>query len=574
MKIWKTATCAEAVAGALARELDLPPALSRVLVARGFADPAAARRFLNPRLSDLSDPFQLPGMEQAVDRVLAALEAGEPIVVFGDYDADGVTSTALMVKALSLLGAKVSPFLPHRVEDGYGLGPDALRRCIEAHHPKLVVTVDCGTGSVQAVREAKAAGVDVVVTDHHEPSGELAPAVAIVNPELGSVEAAKDLAGVGVAFKVCHALVKRARDKGVAAAASADLREHLDLVAIGTVADVVPLLGENRILARHGLALLGKTRSVGLKALIEVAGIRGSIEAYHVGFLLGPRLNAAGRLGDAAAALELLLTDQPGRARELAVQLDASNRERQQVEADIVEEAIEEIDKTFKPSKDFALVVARRDWHPGVVGIVASRLVARYRRPTVVIALDESGRGRGSCRSIEDFNLVEHLGLCSEFLDRFGGHAMAAGLEVSGDAVGAFRNRFNEVAAKTLEGKDLRSVQNIDAWVTLAEADEPLLKALNDLRPFGLGNPTPVWAVTGVRVVGEPRRVGGGGEHLKMAVEAGGVRREAIGFGLGERELPHGELDIAFQLRSNSYMGAQTLQLGLQDFRPAGGGGR
>lgn len=569
MKVWKTAPCDENTALRVGKELSLHPALARVLVARGLTEKADIERFLNPRLSDISDPFLLPGMEKAVKRIAQAVDGGEPVVVFGDYDADGVSSTALMVQVLTRLGAAVTPFLPHRIEDGYGLGTDTLKRCLQQHKPKLVVTVDCGTGSVEAVEAARAEGVDVVVTDHHEPSGDVARAVAVVNPKLGSVEGAKVLAGVGVAFKLCHALVKQARARGGSKAGSIDLRDYLDLVGIGTIADVVPLIAENRILARHGLGVLNRTKSTGLKALIEVAGIAGPLDTYHVGFLLGPRLNAAGRLGDAQAALELLLTADVARARSLASQLDASNRERQSVEAKIVDEAMEEIDKTFKPSEDFALVVARRDWHPGVIGIVASRLVARYRRPAVVIALDESGMGRGSGRSIEGFNMIERLGQCTDLLLDFGGHTMAAGLDIKGEAVDAFRERLNRVAAEALAGADLRPVQPVDAWLGLDDVDKRFLEDLGRLRPFGLGNPTPVWAVRGVRVVGEPRIVGNG--HLKMNVAAGADQREAIGFGLGEREIPEGELDLAFHLQMNRYMGRETLQLSIQDFRPSRG---
>ena len=565
LKVWKTVEGDPALAQTLSAQAGVPVPLASLLVSRGFATVETIDRFLNPRLSDLVDPSRLPDMEKAVDRIWKAIDRNEPMVVFGDYDVDGISSTALMVQVLTKLGARITPFLPHRIDDGYGLSVEPLKRCLETWNPKLLITVDCGTGSVEAAEWARAAHLDVIVTDHHEASGPVAPVLALVNPKLGTEERIKALAGVGVAFKLCHALVKKGREAGVPAAAATDLRDYLDLVGIGTIADIVPLQDENRIYARHGLARLNKTESIGLKSLVEVAGTKGDLESYHVGFILGPRLNAAGRIGDAQAALELLLTDQADRARTLALQLDRANRERQDIEARIVREATAQIDSFFEPSKHFALVVASGEWHAGVVGIVASRLSARYRRPAVVIALDEAGMGRGSCRSIEGFDLVHHLAACSDLLMRFGGHAMAAGLELKADAVEPFREKFNEVAAGVLAGTDLRPVQSVDAWLNLGEADQSMLDALDRMRPFGFGNPTPVFAARGLRVVGQPRIVGNG--HLKMTLADGGVQREAIGFNLGERDIPEGPIDAAFYLQKNVYMGRQTLQLSLQDFR-------
>ncbi len=568
MKVWKTAECDESQVQQLAGELTLHPAVARSLIVRGHRDAKSIDLFLHPRLSELSDPFLLPGMEAAVARVWRAIDAREKILVFGDYDVDGVSSTALVVQVLARLGAPVTPFLPHRMDDGYGLGVEPLRRCIENHQPKLVITVDCGTSAVEAVEAARAAGVDVIVTDHHESGGVVAPAVAVVNPKLGSDAGARNLAGVGVAFKLCHALLKRARQDQRPEEKSVDLREYLDLIGIGTIADIVPLQDENRILARHGLARLNRTECIGLKSIIRVAGITGALDTYHVGFLIGPRLNAAGRLGDAQAALELLLTQDPVRADELAAQLDAANRERQELEARIVKEAIEEIDAFFDPKRHFGLVVARKGWHAGVIGIVASRLVQKYRRPVVVVALDDEGEGRGSCRSIEGFNLVAKLAECGDLLERYGGHAMAAGLDVRQDRLEAFKEKFNGVAAQALEGTDLRPVVKVDAWVTLDEADERLMSGLEQMRPFGLGNPTPVWAARRLQVVGPPRVVGK--KHLKLLVASGATQREAIAFGMGERQVPPGPIDVAFQLQTNSYMGRETLQLNVQDFRASG----
>jgi single-stranded-DNA-specific exonuclease len=565
-KVWKTAAVDADLASRVADGMGIPAPVARVLVVRGYTEPQAIERFLNPRLADVCDPFRLPDMDKAVERILGAIDRKERIVVFGDYDVDGISSTALLVQVLRRLGADTEPFLPHRIDDGYGLAPDTLERCSAQLHPRLVVTVDCGTTANEAVRAASKAGVDVVVTDHHEAGGEVAPAHAVVNPKLGTNADARNLAGVGVAFKLGYALVKKAREQGRQGAAEVDLREYLDLVALGTVADIVPLVGENRILARHGLALLNRTKSIGLQALIHVAGIRGWIDTYHVGFLLGPRLNAVGRLGDAQAALKLLVTDDEAEAERIAAQLDAVNRERQDVEAKIVREAMAEIDEFFDPSKHFGLVVARAGWHPGVVGIVASRLSARYHRPAVVIGIDpEAGTGRGSARSIEGFNLVEKLEECAGLLGRFGGHAMAAGLDVEVAQIPELKERFNRVAAAALEGTDLRPVQEVDAWIELAEADQGLLDALEKMAPFGLGNRKPEWGIRGVELVGCPRVVGK--SHLKMTVRQGDLQREAIAFGAGDRDMPHGPIDIACYLQENEYMGQVSLQLNVQDFR-------
>ncbi|HEY8241092.1 MAG TPA: single-stranded-DNA-specific exonuclease RecJ, partial [Kiritimatiellia bacterium] len=536
-----------------------------LLAGRGYDDPTRAERFLKPRLSDLSDPFDLPAMDKAVDRIWRAIDAGERIAIYGDYDVDGITSSALLSQVLAGLGAKVSVFLPHRLDEGYGLSMDGMQRCLEEHQPGLIVTVDCGTGSVEPVRALAERGVDVVITDHHTPPAEVAPAVAVVNPKLCNHAALQVLAGVGVTFKVCHALLKSGRAAG-RTVASLDLRKHLDLVALGTISDVVPLIDESRTLARHGLAQVNETESTGLRALIDVAGIRGTIDAYEVGFLLGPRLNAAGRLGDALQSLELLVTRDAGRARAIASHLDTTNRERQEIEKRTLKEALAAIDAEFDPVSTFGIVVAGEGWHAGVIGIVASRLVQRYYRPSVVIAID-GGSGRGSCRSIEGCDLVERLGVCSSLLLKFGGHSMAAGLEVDAGRIGEFKRAFNESVAGVLRGTDLRPVQRIDAWMALADADDRMLDALDGLRPFGHGNPTPVWAARSVCVVGRPRPVGQG--HLKFTVASGGVQREAIAFNFGDRVLPDGEMDIAFQMKRDTYQGREKLVLQIQDVRPA-----
>lgn len=563
-KLWRTVACDESLAGRLAGGHGLSPPVARLLASRGIEPGDAADRFLKPRLSDLGDPSELPGMEAAVARVVRAIRAGERIVVFGDYDVDGISSTALLMRVFTRLGAKVAPFLPSRMDEGYGLSLDALHRCIEERAPSLIVTVDCGTGSVDSVEAAGARGIDVVITDHHTPPASIAPAVAVVNPKLANDPAWHVLAGVGVAFKLCHGVVRELRRGG--AASDADLREYLDLVALGTIADIVPLTGENRILARHGLERLSRTGNPGLLALRQVAGCEGPADAYEVGFRLGPRLNAAGRLGDALQSLELLLSADAARIAELARDLDAANRERQDIEATMLREAVIDVETRHGDATPHSIVVAREGWHPGVVGIVASRLVQRYHRPTAVIALDGAS-GRGSCRSIEGFDVVGGLAACADLLVKHGGHAMAAGLEIETERIDVFRERFEAAAVAKLAGTDLRPVQRIDAWMSLADVDDGLAARLDDLKPFGMGNPTPVWAAAGVVVVGEPRVVGRG--SLKFQVASGGVQREVIAFGMAEREFPKGPIDLAFHVKKDSFRGVERVVLQAQDFRPA-----
>ncbi|MGE4489241.1 MAG: single-stranded-DNA-specific exonuclease RecJ [Kiritimatiellales bacterium] len=564
-RLWKIKECDEPLAEEFFQTLEnVPRPLAALLAQRGCRTAEDAELFMNPALSTLRDPFELPDMEVAAGRVFRALRDGERITVFGDYDVDGVCSTALTVRVLRELGGTVSAYIPSRLEDGYGLSPEALSACVVANSPSLIVTVDCGTNSVDAVRLARTKGIDVVITDHHEPDELLAPAVAVVNPKRVDGHPARILAGVGMAFKLCHAVVKTGRDHGCAASSAIDLRRYLDFVAVATVTDMVPLLGENRALVRAGFQTLENSCWPGWNALKKLAGITGSVETWHAGFALGPRINAAGRVGRADAALDLLLTDLPERADELAQLLDSSNRERQAIEKDIVREAIEEIDAYFDESKHYGLVIAREGWHPGVVGIVASRLVARYGRPVAVVCMDGES-GRGSCRSIEGFNVLDALSICADVLKQFGGHAMAAGLEVEACHLDEFKTRFNTAAGIQLKGTDLCPVLEIDREVSLDEADEKLMDGLRRAGPFGQDNPEPVWVVFGVhasdtRILKE--------KHLKLTLTDGKTWRDAIGFNLAEK-LPDGPVDVAFTLHENVWNGRTTLQYNLRDIRPA-----
>ena len=404
----------------LVRELGLPPFVAELLCRRGFATPVLAAPFLEPRLKSLSDPFLLPNMEAAVQRLLAAIDARERIVLYGDYDVDGVTSLAIFTRVLQAYGAKVASFLPSRMEEGYGLSHDGVRRCMEEHRPQLLVAVDCGTSSVAEIAALRRDGVDVLVFDHHEPKSALPADATIVNPKLGGDF--HYLCSAGLAFKAAHALLKRRPRPEF------DLKCVLDLVALGTVADLVPLVAENRILVKRGLLQLAETRWPGVRALMAKAVVRPPLCAADVGFKLGPRMNAAGRLGTAQEALELLLTADPARALVLAERLDAQNRERRAVEDGVLKAAEAQVAEWFRPAEHAAVVAGDDGWHPGVVGIVASRLSKRLHRPAIVIGFDEAGVGKGSCRSISGYSLVQALGECAAHLEKHGGHEMAAGL--------------------------------------------------------------------------------------------------------------------------------------------------
>ena len=566
-KRWVTSECDESAARGLGEKLKLPLPVARVLLARGFHHASDAESFLNPRLSNLSDPFRIPGMDIAVDRIHRAIAGGEKILVFGDYDVDGVTSTVLLKLVLEQGGGKVDWFIPSRKDDGYGLTPDAVASCIRDYSPAVIVTVDCGVTSREAVAVANDAGVDVIVTDHHEPGDVLPDALAVINPKLGDDEATRMLAGVGVAFKLCHALVKRAIQRDDAGLKGLDLRPYLDLVAVGTVADVAPLMEENRILVRHGLERINQGARTGLAAIIRSAGIRTRIDCYHLGFQIGPRINAVGRLTSAAPAVELLLCQDAGAAVRLAGQLDAANRERKRIEEAVVVEAVEQVSEGALPEDLGGIVVAGEGWNVGTIGIVAARLCGRYHRPAVVITLGADGRGRGSCRSIEGVDVSDVLRTCEELLISCGGHKMAAGLVIEKASIEAFKKRFDKLCRESIDGSQLEPSQTVDAWIALDEADQSLLAAVESLRPLGLGNPTPTWGCRGVALVGKPRVVGT--NHLKMVVASGGSQVDAIAFGMADRDLGNGTIDLLFQVQENNYMGRTGIQLNVKDFRPS-----
>lgn len=567
-KNWITAEVDSKVVDQLQKGCCIPRAVATCLAARHIDSPESAIAFLDVRLQTLRDPFEFPEMEKAVSRILGAIQQNEPVVVHGDYDVDGVSSSALLVRVLHAFGANAYPILPSRFDEGYGFSSATLDRACEQHHPSLIITVDCGTGSVETVEEATRRGIDVIITDHHEVGSEAAKALALINPKATGPADLSYLAGVGVTFKLCHALVKRAREQGVPGSAM-DLREHLDLVALGSICDVVPLIEENRILARHGLEKLGCTQKTGLKALCKKAAVTPPCTTYHAGFVLGPRLNAAGRLGDAEASLELLLTDDPARAEELAAHLETSNRERQAIEKETVEAAIENLQQVYKqPDSEYGLIAAGQGWHEGVVGIVASRICKTYGRPAIVISLDGEGGAKGSCRSIDALNIVETLKECGDLLQTWGGHAMAAGLSLHEKDLEAFRSCFAKVVQTKLEHQDLSPVIEIDAWVQPEEVNDLLWDAQEQLEPFGLGNKTPCWALRGAELAGKAKIMKE--KHLRLSVKTPSGDLKAVGFNMADQwEDVEGPIDLAFRLRRNEWKGRSSLELHLVDFRAA-----
>lgn len=537
-----------------------PPILEHLIRQRGLPTGDDLDGFLNPRLRDLSDPFLIPDMGLAVERLLQAADRGEEVCIFGDYDVDGVTSIALMRRILRAYGLEPRHFIPRRSSEGYGLSEAAIERCLaEGPKPDLLVTVDCGTVSIAEIALLRERGIDVVVVDHHEPSPLGRPdCAAVVNPKCGSDFTY--LCAAGVAFKLGHALLKtRPTDL--------DLKELIDLVAVATISDIVPLVGENRLLVRHGLKRLPATLNPGLKALQEVTGMNGHATAMDVGFRIGPRLNAAGRMDVPEDALATLLVDCRRMAFELAEKLDLYNRDRQQYESRIRKEAMEMLGESFDPARDPVIVLGSRDWHPGVVGIVASRLMRQFHKPTFVVAIDGDGIGKGSGRSIEGVSLVDAIHACREELLAGGGHAMAAGLSIEEGKLAGFRERFAEFVRRTADENVLCPKLHYDAELTFSQLSLEFLADYDLLQPFGNGNPQPVFISRGVRLSRPPLHMKN--HHLRFMLRQGYHEQDAVFFGGGERALPDPPWDIAFTIDRNTFRGRTTLQLIIQDVRAA-----
>ncbi len=550
----------------LARELAVSPVVARLLAIRGLDDLDAASRFLNPSLDQLFDPLRLADMGRSVDRLLRAVEQHETIAVHGDYDVDGITSTVILRRALELLGGSVVHFIPDRLRDGYGLQPAAVER-LAAEGVHVVVSVDCGIRGADAARRARELGIDLIITDHHEPDTQLPAAYAVVNPKRRDCAYPdKNLAGVGVALKLVQALCLRM-------GRTAWLPAFVKIAAIGTLADVVPLVGENRVIAKLGLAMLSKgPHKVGLRALLEVAGLSGrAIDSYHISFMVAPRINAAGRMSTPDIATRLLLASDEAlgeEAQALALQLDTENTRRRQEEQDMLAEARSIIETDPEVGAHSVLVVAGERWHRGVIGIVASKIVDTFYRPAIVLSL-EDGVAHGSCRSIPGFDMLAALECCAPMLLRFGGHKQAAGLQLDASRVREFRQAVNAYASERLQPDDLRPRLWLDGPLMFGRISSQVVSELGALAPFGAGNPRPVFYTSPVEVVDGPRRLKD--RHLKMAFRQDGRTFRAIAWNAADRETAltaqRSGIELAYTLEESEFQGERYLELRMEDFR-------
>lgn len=536
-----------------------PAILEHLILQRGLPAGDNLEAFLRPKLRDLGDPFEIGEMREAVTRILAAIDRGEQICLYGDYDVDGVTSIAVMRRMLHAYGLEPRHFIPLRSSEGYGLSKAALERCMrEGPKPDLLIAVDCGTVSLDEIAGLRADGVDVIVVDHHEPSQRGRPdVVALVNPKCGGGPAY--LCAAGVCFKLAHAMLKERP------APNFDLKELLELVAVATIADIVPMIGENRLLVRHGLKRLPQTLNPGLQALQEVSGMNGKATSMDVGFRIGPRLNAAGRMDVPEDALATLLTDCKRLARDLAEKLDEYNKRRQTHEGQIRREAMEMLAATFDPARDPVIVLGSRTWHPGVVGIVASRLMRQFHKPTFIIAIDADGVGKGSGRSIEGVSLVQAINACRHHLLAGGGHDMAAGLSIAEDKMDVFRKDFADYVLGTTEPEQRQPKLRVDAEITFDQLSLEFLTDYELLQPFGNGNPQPIFMARGVNLSRPPVHMKN--QHLRLNLRQGYAEQDAVFFGGGEVALPDPPWDIAFTIDRNTFRGRTSLQIIIQDVR-------
>jgi len=564
--IWNTKPFDQAQALALSRALGVSPVTARLLVIRGLVDPDEASRFLKPSLDQLLDPSRLTDLDKATDRLLAAVAARERIAVHGDYDVDGITSTVILRRALELLGADVGHFIPERLTDGYGLQAGTIDR-LHAEGVKLIVSVDCGIRGAEAARRARELGVDLIITDHHEPDAELPDCCAVVNPKRHDCTYPdKNLAGVGVALKVVQALCRKS-------AKTAWLPAFVKIAAIGTLADVVPLVGENRVIAKLGLEMLTKgPHKVGLRALFEAAGLTGkTIDSYHIGFMVAPRINAAGRMSTPDIATRLLLASDEGMADEakaLAEQLESENTRRRQEDQDILAKAKKSVEADPDIGSRSVLVVAGEGWHRGVIGIVASKLVDAFYRPAIVLSTDGEV-AHGSCRSIPGFDMLAALESCAPILSRFGGHKQAAGLQLLSSRVREFRQAVNAYADTCLGPDDLRPRLWLDGPLAFGEITDRVVAEFNALAPFGPGNPKPRFHTGPVTVVDGPRILKD--RHLKMSMKQDGRVLRAIQWNAAEREhrllAQKDGVEIAYTVEENEFRGERYVELRLEDFR-------
>ena len=543
----------------LQKKLSLSLPIIKILIHRGYRSVKQIKDFLSPSLDKLSDPFLFRDMDKATDRIIRAIRGKEPIIIYGDYDVDGTSSIALLVRNLQKCNSHPFYYVPHRLKEGYGLSKEGLRS-IKNEGFKLIITVDCGINAVEEIQLAKELGIDVIVTDHHTPKRNLLDAFAVINPKRdGENYPYLELSGVGVAFKLIDALYYKIGKE------RSEIFRDLDLVALGTIADVVPLNGENRILAKKGIDMLNKTEKTGLLALIQRSGLKkGAIGAYEIGFILGPRLNASGRLDSAVKTVEILLTEERERAWEYATILDKSNKVRQELHGKVVKESIEIIKEKEYDKGINGIVLAKEDWHEGVVGIAASKIAEKYSRPTILIST--AGEfGKGSGRSIKSFSILDALERCKEYLIRYGGHRYAVGITIDKDMIPGFRTAFNNIVREQLKEQDLIRTIESDCELTFKEIDKILLSEIKMLEPFGVGNPQPVFLTKNVDFVGYPRIVGK--DHLKIKVREDNIVFEAIGFGQADAvksiEMGKKVYSIFYHLKESKYRNRKEVQLHL-----------
>jgi single-stranded-DNA-specific exonuclease len=558
---------------ALARRLGCTAVVAELLLRNGLDEPERAGRFLQPVLASLGDPFLVAHLGAAVDRLLVALRRSERVVVLGDYDVDGVCSTAILVGLLRRLGLNPRYVVPRRAEEGYGLTRNSIDRAIEAGRPDLFIALDCGTNSHDEVGYLRQLGIDVIIVDHHRSKEMPVFEAVLINPHVHPVENDEGwrfLCTVGLVFKLAHGLLKRLRAENHAAALAIVLKDYLDLVAMGTIADLVPLTGENRVFARHGLRILSETQRPGLLALMGVAGLKREqgLVPSDISFRLGPRINASGRLADASLSVDLLLSDNRQFCDGAARQLDDLNRERQDIERVITERAERYVEENFSGAS--GLVLFDEDWHPGVVGIVAGRVSRKYHRPTIVLG-NEGEMAKGSGRGITGFNLVEILASCSACLESWGGHPMAVGIALKKARLEEFRTLFDDVIRRNRDGAATEPGVELSGWLDGTQLTEQLMADLEQLHPFGMGNPEPVFGVRGVRLRNRPEVFKE--THFRFAAEdAKGRRVSGVAWKMADRLPPVGPLlELAIQLNWNHYNGRKLLQMELLDWRPAPG---
>ena len=544
----------------LAKTLGVSPITAQLLINRGIENEAEASQFLSSTLFDLPSPYLMKGMDRAVERIKKALEDREKIAIYGDYDVDGVTSTALFYTFMKGLGADVTYYNPDRMKEGYGVNADAVRK-LAADGVTLIISGDCGITAVKEVEEARSLGVDFIVTDHHKPPEELPNAVSILNPQLSDCKyPGKGITGVGVVFNLVIALRRALREDGFFGREEPNLAEYLDLVALGTVADCAPLMDVNRIFVKEGIKRMENPKRIGVQALKEASSINGGITSYDLGFKLGPRINASGRLSSAAKAVELFISENIDDAREIAKALSRENSNRQNIEGEILKDALAQVESGPGVLRENSIVLASRGWHPGIIGIVASRIVERYERPVMMIAVGDDGTGKGSGRSVKGVNIYAALSECRELLLQFGGHEQAAGISIREEKVAELRDMF-EMAISNI-GADYKAVLDIDCAVSLDEINESLVTELGMLEPYGIGNPEPVLVAESVEVIS--KRIFKD-KHIGLKVRQGGRPLDAVWFNAPHEADITDRIDLVFTPEFNVWNGRKEIRLKIWD---------